>query len=96
MRTVIQDKRRQRRKHLGRLRRHVAPTELHLWVGTEGEEEVGSKRGPAVPRKRSSSKSPSDDTDNGGFPPVCSDEGDTADALSEATSPKPHSRAAAR
>lgn len=97
MRTVIQDKRRHRRKHLGRLRRHLAPTELHLWMEKEGEEERGSKRVSAVPRQPSSSKSPSDDTlANDGFPPVCSDDGDTADALSEATSPDPHSRAAAR
>lgn len=94
MRTVIQDKRRQRRKHLGRLRRHLAPTELHLWVAKEGEEERGSQRGPAVQRQPPSSKSPSDDTfTNDGFPPVCSDDGDTADAMSEATSPHPHSKA---
>lgn len=97
MRTVIQDKRRQRRKHLGRLRRHLAPTELHLWVVKEDEVERGSRRGPAVQRQPSSSKSPSDNNViNGGFPPVCSDDGDTADALSEATSPDPHSRASAR
>lgn len=93
MRTVIQDKRRQRRKHLGRLRRHLAQTELHLWEVKEGEEERGSKRGAAAPRQPSPSKSAHGDC---GFPPVCSDDGDTADALSEATSPDARSRAAAR
>lgn len=90
MKTVIQDKRRQRRKHLGRLRRHLAPTELHLWEVKEGEEERGGKRGSAVPRKPSSSKSPSNDAfTDGGLAPVCSDDGETADTLSEATSTDP-------
>lgn len=90
MKTVIQDKRRQRRKHLGRLRRHLAPTELHLWDVKEGEEERGSKRESAVPRKPSSSKSPSNGTlTKGDLPPVCSDDGETVDTLSKATSPDP-------
>lgn len=97
MRTVIQDKRRQRRKHLGRLRRHLAQTELHLWEVKECEEERGSKRGAVAPRQPSPSKSAGAGTfTNHGFPPVCSDDGDTADALSEATSPDARSRAAPR
>lgn len=82
MKTVIQDKRRLRRKHLGRLRRHLAPTELHLWEAKEGEEERDNKPGSAVPRKPSSNKNPN----NSSLPPVCSDDGETPDTLSEGTS----------
>lgn len=87
MRTVIQEKRRQRRKHLGRLRRHLAQTELHLWETKEGKEEKRSKRGAAAASHPLPTKSASDSTiTTHGFQPVCSDDGDTADGLSEETS----------
>ncbi|XP_068191690.1 ciliogenesis and planar polarity effector 1 [Antennarius striatus] len=95
MMIVIQDKRRQRRKHLGRLQRHLAPPELHLWETEEKEEDRGSKHGTAVLRKLSldTSHSSSNSTDCG-FPPICS-EGDAADTT-ETMSPEKHSRAKAR
>ncbi|KAM9338429.1 ciliogenesis and planar polarity effector 1 [Symphorus nematophorus] len=96
MMIVIQDKRRQRRKHLGRLRRHLAPPELHLWEKEEEEEDRGSKHGMAVLRQLSLGTSLSTSTlTDCGFPPVCSD-GDTADNTSEAISPETHSRAMTR
>lgn len=96
MMIVIQDKRRQRRKHLGRLQRHLAPPELHLWEKEEEEEDRGSKHGMAMLRQLSLGTSLSTSTlTDCGFPPVCSD-GDTADNASEAISPEPHSRAIAR
>ncbi|KAF3702035.1 Protein JBTS17 [Channa argus] len=81
---LIQDKYRQRRKHLGRLQRHLAPPELHLWEKEEEEEYKGSRHGVAM-LKQLSSLSTSTLTDCG-LPPVCSD-GDT-----DAISPKPHSK----
>ncbi|XP_027137955.1 ciliogenesis and planar polarity effector 1 isoform X4 [Larimichthys crocea] len=96
MMVVIQDKRRQRRKHLGRLRRHLAPPELHLWEKEEEEEERGSKHGMAMLRQLSLGTSLSTSTlTDCGFPPVCSD-GDTAENTSEAISPERHSRAMTR
>lgn len=96
MMIVIQDKRRQRRKHLGRLRRHLAPPELHLWEKEEEEEDRGSRHGMAVLRQLSLGTSLSTSTlTDCGFPPVCSD-GDTADNTSEAISPERHSRAVTR
>lgn len=96
MMIVIQDKRRLRRKHLGRLRRHLAPTELHLWEKKEDEEERGSKRGAAALKQLSLGTSVNNSTlTDCGFPPVCSD-GDTADNTSEAISPETHRRAKAR
>ncbi|KAG8010704.1 Protein JBTS17 [Nibea albiflora] len=96
MMVVIQDKRRQRRKHLGRLRRHLAPPELHLWEKEEEEEERGSKHGMAVLRQLSLGTSLSTSTlTDCGFPPVCSD-GDTAENTSEAVSPERPSRATTR
>ncbi|KAK2819157.1 hypothetical protein Q5P01_024718 [Channa striata] len=80
MMILIQDKYRQRRKHLGRLQRHLAPPELHLWEKEEEEEYRGSKHEVAM-LKQLSSLSSSTLTDCG-FPPVCSD-GDC-----EAVSPK--------
>lgn len=93
---VIQDKLRQRRKHLGRLRRHLAPLELHLWEKEEEEEDRASKHGMAMLRQLSLGTSLSTSTlTDCGFPPVGSD-GDTADNTSEAISPEMHSRAMSR
>ena len=88
MMIVIQDKSRLRRKHLGRLRRHLAPPELHLWEKEEEEvEDRGSKHGMAVLRQLSLGTSLSTSTlTDCGFPPVYSD-GDTVDT-SEAISPE--------
>ncbi|GAA6217096.1 uncharacterized protein C5orf42 homolog [Lates japonicus] len=92
MMILIQDKHRQRRKHLGRLRRHLAPPELHLWEKEEEEEDRGSKHGMAVLRQFSLGTSLSTSTlTDCGFPPVCSD-GDTAENTSEAISPEQHSQ----
>lgn len=90
MMVAIQDKRRLRRKHLGRLRRHLGAPELHLWEKEEEEEDKGSKHGMSVLKQLSlgTTLSTSSLTDCG-FPPVCSD-GDTADT-SEAVSPEAHS-----
>ncbi|XP_045922847.1 ciliogenesis and planar polarity effector 1 isoform X1 [Micropterus dolomieu] len=88
MMIVIQDKVRQRRKHLGRLQRHLAPPELCLW----DEEDRGSKHGMAMLRELSLGTSLSNSTlTDCVFPPVCSD-GDTADNTSEAVSPDMHSK----
>lgn len=96
MMIVIQDKIRQRRKHLGRLQRHLAPLELHLWEKEEEEEDRASKHGIAMLRQLSLGTSLSTSTlTDCGFPPVCSD-GDTADNTSEAISPEIHSRAMTR
>ncbi|XP_034565265.1 ciliogenesis and planar polarity effector 1 isoform X2 [Notolabrus celidotus] len=82
---VIQDKRRQRGKHLKRLKRHLAPPELHLWEKEEEEEDRGSKHGIAMLRQLSLGTTLSTSTlTDCGFPPVGSD-GDTADT-SEAIS----------
>ncbi|XP_034064419.1 ciliogenesis and planar polarity effector 1 isoform X2 [Gymnodraco acuticeps] len=87
MMIVIQDKSRLRRKHLGRLRRHLAPPELHLWEKEEEVEDRGSKHGMAVLRQLSLGTSLSTSTlTDCGFPPVYSD-GDTVDT-SEAISPE--------
>nr|XP_046231509.1 ciliogenesis and planar polarity effector 1 isoform X2 [Scatophagus argus] len=96
MMIAIQDKRRQRRKHLGRLQRHLARPELHLWEKEEEEEDKGSKHGISVLRQLSLGTSLSTSTlTDCGFPPVCSD-GDTVDNTSEAISPERNSRAKAR
>ncbi|XP_033503413.2 ciliogenesis and planar polarity effector 1 isoform X1 [Epinephelus lanceolatus] len=93
MMIVIQDKFRQRRKHLGRLTRHLAPPELHLWEKEEEQEDRGSKHGMAVWKQFSLGTSLSTSTlTDFGFPPVYSD-GDTVDNTSEAVSPEMHSRA---
>lgn len=87
MMILIQDKHRQRRKHLGRLQRHLAPPELHLWEKEEEEEDRGIKNGMAVLRQLSLGTSLSTSTlTDCGFPPLCSD-GDT-----EAISPEQHCR----
>ncbi len=96
MMIVIQDKRRQRRKHLGRLRRHLAPPELHLWEKEEEEEDRGSKHGMEVLKQLSLGTSLSTSTlTDCGFPPVCSD-GDTADNMSGVISPDLRNKATAR
>ncbi|XP_008284693.1 uncharacterized protein C5orf42 [Stegastes partitus] len=93
MMIVIQDKFRQRRKHLARLRRHLGPPVLHLWEKEEEEEDRGSKHGMAMLRQLSLGTSLSTSTlTEYGFPPVCSD-GDTAENTSEAISPEQHCRA---
>ncbi|XP_060918031.1 ciliogenesis and planar polarity effector 1 [Labrus mixtus] len=96
MMIVIQDKRRQRRKHLGRLKRHLALPELHLWEKDEEEEDRGSKHGMAMLRQLSLGTTLSTSTlTDCAYPPVCSD-GDTADNTSEALSPEMQSRSATR
>lgn len=92
MMILIQDKHRQRRKHLGRLRRHLAPPELHLWEKEEEEDDRGNKHGMAVLRQLSLGTSLSTSTlTDCGFPPVCSDV-DTAENTSEAISPEQNPR----
>ncbi|KAM6975927.1 LOW QUALITY PROTEIN: ciliogenesis and planar polarity effector 1 [Tautogolabrus adspersus] len=96
MMIVIQDKRRQRRKHLGRLKRHLALPELHLWEKEEEEEDRGSKHGMAMLRQLSLGTTLSTSTlTDCAYPPVCSD-GDTADNTSEALSPEMHTRSTTR
>ncbi|KAM9841669.1 LOW QUALITY PROTEIN: ciliogenesis and planar polarity effector 1 [Aulostomus maculatus] len=96
MMILIQDKLRQRRKHLGRLQRHLAPVELHLWEKEEEEEDRGSKHGMAMLRQLSLGTSLSTSTlTDCGFPPLCSD-GDTLETTSEAVSPDQHSRSITR
>ncbi|XP_068609265.1 ciliogenesis and planar polarity effector 1 [Brachionichthys hirsutus] len=95
MMIIIQDKRRLRRKHLGRLQRHLSPPELHLWETEEKEEDRGSKHGMAVLRRLSLGTSQSTSTlTDCGFPPICS-EGDTASDVS-GVSPEKRSAAKAR
>ncbi|XP_056260195.1 ciliogenesis and planar polarity effector 1 isoform X1 [Seriola aureovittata] len=90
MMILIQDKHRQRRKHLGRLRRHLGPPELHLWEKEEEEDDRGGKHGMAILRQLSLGTSLSTSTlTDCGFPPVCSD-GDTTENTSEAISPEQH------
>ncbi|XP_032394686.1 ciliogenesis and planar polarity effector 1 isoform X3 [Etheostoma spectabile] len=96
MMIVIQDKFRQRRKHLGRLTRHLAPPKLHLWEKKEEEEDRGSKHAMAVLQQLSLGTSLSTSTlTDCGFPPVYSD-GDAVDNTSEDISPEMHSNATTR
>ncbi|KAM7392880.1 hypothetical protein PAMA_007814 [Pampus argenteus] len=89
---LLQDKLRQRRKHLGRLQRHLAAPELHLWEKEEEVEDRGSKHGMAMLRQLSLGTSLSASTlTDCGFPLLCSD-GDTAENTSDAVSPEQHSR----
>ncbi|XP_041666961.1 ciliogenesis and planar polarity effector 1 isoform X2 [Cheilinus undulatus] len=93
---VIQDKRRQRRKHLGRLKRHLGPPEFHLWEKEEEEEDRESKHGMAMLRQLSLGTTLSMNTlTDCGFPPVCSD-GDTAENTSEAISPEMQTKTTTR
>lgn len=74
MMILIQDKRRQRRKHLGRLQRHLAPTVLHLWEKEEEEEDRGSKNEMTMLRQLSLGTSVSTSTlSECGLHPLCSD-----------------------
>nr|XP_020474269.1 protein JBTS17 isoform X2 [Monopterus albus] len=96
MMILIQDKRRQRGKHLGRLQRHLAPPELHLWEKEEDEEDKGSKNGMGTLRQLSLGTSLSTSTlTDCGFPPVCSD-ADTAENTSEAITCEQHCRPMSR
>ncbi|XP_034047925.1 ciliogenesis and planar polarity effector 1 isoform X2 [Thalassophryne amazonica] len=80
MRIQIQDKRRQRRKHLARLKRHLAPLELCLWEKDEQEED---KHGGGMVTQLSMDRSLSNSTLNDcGFPLMYSD-GDTAENTSD-------------
>lgn len=92
---LIQDKHRQRRKHLARLGRHLGPVVLNLWEKEEEEEEDG-EHGMATLGQLSlgTSLSTSTITDYG-FPSVRSD-GDTAEDTSRAISPEQHCRAVNR
>ncbi|XP_029940368.1 ciliogenesis and planar polarity effector 1 [Salarias fasciatus] len=96
MMILIQDKFRQRKKHLGRLQRHIGPTVLHLWEKEDEEVDKGSKHGMAVLRQLSLGTSLSTSSlADCRLPPVCSD-GDTAENTSEAISPEQPSRAKIR
>ncbi|XP_068429824.1 ciliogenesis and planar polarity effector 1 isoform X2 [Clinocottus analis] len=93
---VIQDKFRQRRKHLGRLTRHLGPLELHLWEKEELQDDRGIKHGMAMLRQFSLGTSLSTSTlTDCGLPLVYSD-GDTVDTTSDAISPEMHRRATTR
>ncbi|XP_061731707.1 ciliogenesis and planar polarity effector 1 isoform X1 [Nerophis ophidion] len=83
MTVLIQNKSKQRRKHLGRMLRHLAPLELRLWVKEEEDEDRGRKPGASVPRQPSPvvSVNPSTLTDT---------------AEIEGVSPNPHSQSKAR
>lgn len=92
MMLLIQDKLRQRRKHLARLQRHLGPPVLHLWEREEEDEDRGSKLGMAMLRQLSLGTSLSASTlTDCGLPPLCSD-GDTDNTL-EAISPEQQCRA---
>ncbi|CAN9504264.1 unnamed protein product [Ophioblennius macclurei] len=96
MMLLIRDKFRQRKKHLGRLQRHIAPTALHLWEKEDEEEDGGSKHGMAMLRQLSLGTSLSTSSlADCRLPPVCSD-GDTAENTSEAVSPGEQGGAKAR
>lgn len=84
MMVLIQDKRRLRKKHFGRLRRHLAPLDLHLWEKEMEEDDGTSKHGMAMLRQLSvgTSLSTSSITDCG-LLPLYSD-GDTTENTSEA------------
>ena len=90
MMILIQDKFRQRRKHLARLARHLAPPELQLWEKDEEEDDRGSKHGMAMLRQLSLGTSLSISTlTDCGLQPVGSD-GETAEDMSEATFSERH------
>ncbi|XP_028274109.1 ciliogenesis and planar polarity effector 1 isoform X3 [Parambassis ranga] len=93
MMLLIQDKLRQRRKHLARLQRHLGPPVLHLWEKEEEDEDRGSKHGMAMLRQLSLGTSLSASTlTDCGLPPLCSD-GETAENTLEAISPEQQCRA---
>ena len=100
---ALQDKRRQRRKDLQRLQRHLAPPQLYLWEREEEEDNRGGGggggggRGTALPGHPSlgTSLSTSTLTDRG--QPMVYSDGDTADGnTSEALSTDLPSRTTAR
>nr|XP_057917617.1 ciliogenesis and planar polarity effector 1 isoform X2 [Doryrhamphus excisus] len=62
MTVVIQDKLKQRRKHLGRMLRHLAPLELRLWGKEDEEDDGGCRPGMSVPRQLSPAMSVSTST----------------------------------
>ncbi|XP_054613801.1 ciliogenesis and planar polarity effector 1 isoform X2 [Dunckerocampus dactyliophorus] len=62
MTVLIQDKLKQRRKHLGRMHRHLAPLELRLWGKEDEEEDAGFTPGTSVPRQPSPAMSVSAST----------------------------------
>ncbi|XP_038152752.1 ciliogenesis and planar polarity effector 1 isoform X1 [Cyprinodon tularosa] len=86
----VQDRKRHRRKHFGRLQRHLAMPVLHLWTKADEEEERGGRNDMATLGQLSlaTTVSTSSLTD-GGFQPVCSD-ADTAANTPEAISPERH------
>ncbi|XP_026029615.1 ciliogenesis and planar polarity effector 1 isoform X4 [Astatotilapia calliptera] len=89
---LIQDKHRQRRKHLARLERHLAPPVLNLWE-KEDEEEDDQEHGMAMLGQLSLGTSLSTSTiTDCGFPSMRID-GDTTDDTSGAVSPEQYSRA---
>lgn len=95
MMILIQDKHRQRRKHLARLERHLAPPVLNLWEKEEAEED-DREHGMSMLGQLSLGTSLSTSTiTDCGFPSVRSD-GDTADDTSGAVSPEQYSRAMTR
>ncbi|KAF6733239.1 uncharacterized protein FQA47_000825 [Oryzias melastigma] len=83
MRSLIQNKLRQRRKHLKRLQRHLVPPVLHLW---DKEEDIESKS--ATPGQPSVGTGALSDC---GFQSACSD-ADAVDKTSNANLSKQHSR----
>ncbi|CAL8321801.1 unnamed protein product [Lota lota] len=95
MMVTLQDKRRQRRKDLQRLQRHLAPPQLFLWEREEEEDNRGGGgagaggaggggRGTSLPGRLSlgTSLSTSTLTDRG--QPMVNSDGDTAENTSEA------------
>ncbi|XP_077398572.1 ciliogenesis and planar polarity effector 1 isoform X2 [Vanacampus margaritifer] len=76
MKALIQEKLRQRRKHLGRLLRHLAPLELRLW---ENEEDEGDQHRATTVRPRSPVASAG----------TLTADGEKAESASEGVSPEP-------
>ncbi|XP_030599039.1 ciliogenesis and planar polarity effector 1 isoform X3 [Archocentrus centrarchus] len=88
---LIQDKHRQRRKHLARLGRHLGPLVLNLWEKEEEEDDGEHETATLGQLSLGTSLSTSTITDYG-LPSVRSD-GDTAEDTSRAISPEQHCRA---
>lgn len=83
MMSLIQNKLRQRRKHLKRLQRHLVPPVLHLW---DKEDDIESKSAtPGQPAVGTGALS------DCGFQSACSD-ADAVDKTSNANLSKQHSR----
>lgn len=84
MMVVIQDKLRLRKKHFGRLRRHLVSLELHLWAKEVENEDYRSKHGMAMLRQLSMGTSLSTSTvTDCGLLPLYSD-AETTENTSEA------------